>query len=229
MEGRNSLKAIGGTIAGLPIEWGAFRLMDNHPIYAVMLAVAGLVILGLGWWPELKDKRWTKPLFAILILAVAIGVIWHRLDTSPPPKVAVPNPNPSLTGNNGRPDNRVFVAFGPQYLIEMVRGRSPDEIEKLEELYRNRWMKVHGVVALVPYRDPLSDDKSISVMIDYLTTPGLHESDVFCKTRGDDAETALTFQKLEDISVVGRIRFINGMAVALDPCEIVSFGNDKVP
>jgi hypothetical protein len=130
-----------------------------------------------------------------------------------------------VAGGQHEQHERQFVAFGPQYLIDMIRGRSSEESEKLTDLYRGRWMKVHGRVAILPAPEELSVEKTppTEVMIDYMTSAGLHETSVFCYIYGSDGETAMTLQKDESLSVIGKINGVNSIGVELRPCQLVSF------
>ena len=198
-------RAAAGTFGMLALEVGAAKLNDEYGWWlVVLLALGGVGSLAWGWWPEIKaySKLWRAAgvLGVGLIIAIAL-FIYRRSSSSLEPPLFTP-PAASINSNPGR----VFVAFGPEYLLDMIKGRRSDEAQKLVDIYRGKWIKVQGRTALAPGDNNYG---RASVMIDYLTTPGMHLSFVYCQMTGIQAQTAATLEKDEKIASLERfIRFL---------------------
>jgi hypothetical protein len=224
-------------------EWGFWEWLTYGciGIAALMLALDAAVKqspdLNARFGRLLASRLWAFTPFALILVSAVVIAVQHlshpKSDTSTAAPVETAHPQQkeglsdiSVKAAAGplKPRKRIFVGFGPKYLMEMDRKNTAAESEAILNLYAGKWIKVEkerfsGATRSSPELSSINRDPYVLVSV---RLPG--EYIVMCTLKDESQmETAMTTQPGTLMSFEGMItqrQTMLGAILSLDPCEL---------
>jgi tRNA_anti-like len=202
-------------------------VIGYHNIFVGGGLFLGAFICFLTWFVKHeRARKWrlgvrvTIALIAAIVYFSFIGrQIYKQYSVEASPVSSVTNA-PQLQ-SQPQASTRPFVDVDVAYLATLYRTHSSAQADVVAKDYVGKWIKTTGAVNDVK-RDQFLGSESAYVTIQLPTKEALGMYVIFAKfSQPSFMERALTLNRGELVSIVGRIHKADNMGLVLEECEIV--------